>query len=266
MQAADERGRADDSGPADGAGRGTPRDDRGDRAHHGTVVRLLGGFQCLIDGRPVAVPRAEQRLLACLALADRPRPRSTIAGQLWPDSSEALALGRLRTALWRLRRVDVDVAQAVGDQVGLGGGVRDDVHELSVLAHHFIQAPSEANEQRLIELARAGELLPAWDDEWLAPERERVRQLRLHALERFGERLADEGRFGRAVEVGLALVADDPLRESARRVLIRAHAGEGNLHEALAQYRAYRDVMREELDIEPSPQMQALVLELGIGA
>jgi DNA-binding SARP family transcriptional activator len=226
---------------------------------------LLGGFRCLIDGRPIAVPRAEQRLLACLALADRPRPRSTIAGQLWPDSSEAHAMGRLRTALWRLRQVDTGLAQGVGEQVGLGGGVRDDVHELTVLAHHFVQAPSDANEQRLIELARAGELLPEWDDDWLAPERERVRQLRLHALERFGERLADEGRFGRAVEVGLALVADDPLRESARRVLIRAHAGEGNLHEALAQYRAYRDVMREELDIEPSPQMEALVLELGIG-
>ena len=65
---------------------------------------------------------------------------------------------------------------------------------------------------------------------------------------------------------GLALVADDPLRESARRVLIRAHAGEGNLHEALVQYRAYRDVMREELDIDPSPQMEALASELGIGA
>jgi len=48
-------------------------------------------------------------------------------------------------------------------------------------------------------------------------------------------------------------------------VLIRAHAGEGNLHEALIQYRAYREVMRDELDIEPSPQMEALAVELGIG-
>jgi DNA-binding SARP family transcriptional activator len=230
------------------------------------TLRLLGGFHLVIDGEPVVLPRAEQRLLACLALADRPRPRSTIAGLLWPETSEMHATGRLRTALWRLRRVHGGLAQGLGDQVGLGGRVRDDVHELTILAHHFLEAPSDANELRLVELARAGELLPDWDDDWLAPERERVRQLRLHALERFGERLAQEGNYGRAVEIGLALVADDPLRESARRVLIRAHAGEGNLHEALVQYRAYREVMREELDIEPSPQMEALASELGIGA
>jgi DNA-binding SARP family transcriptional activator len=231
----------------------------------GSSLRLLGGFDLVIDGRTVVVPRTEQRLLACLALADRPRPRSMVAGQLWPETSEAHAMGRLRTALWRLRQVHADLARGLGDQVGIGGGVRDDVHELTVLAHYFLEAPSEANEQRLVELARAGELLPEWDDDWLAPERERVRQLRLHALERFGERLADQGRYDRAVEVGLALVADDPLRESARRVLIRAHAGEGNLHEALVQYRAYRAVMREELDIDPSPQMEALASELGLG-
>ena len=37
-------------------------------------------------------------------------------------------------------------------------------------------------------------------------------------------------------------------------------------HEALVQYRAYRAVMRDELDIDPSPQMEALASELGIGA
>jgi DNA-binding SARP family transcriptional activator len=227
-------------------------------------LRLLGGFGCSIDGQAVTMPRAEQRLLACLALVDRPQPRWTIAGQLWPETSESHALGRLRTALWRLRQVDDGFARGVGDQVAIGGSVRDDVHELTVLAHHFLETPSEANERRLVELAGAGELLPGWDDDWLDVERERVRQLRLHAMERFGERLAEAGQFGRAVEVGLALVADDPLRESARRVLMRAHAGEGNLHEALAQYQAYRTVMREELDIDPSPQMEALVAELGI--
>ena len=115
-----------------------------------------------------------------------------------------------------------------------------------------------------MELAGAGELLPEWDEEWLAPEREQFRQIRLHALELVAERLADEGRFARAVEVSLAVVADDPLRESARRVLIRVHAAEGNLHDAVEQYRAYRDVMRAELGLDPSPQMEGLVNELGL--
>jgi DNA-binding SARP family transcriptional activator len=141
-----------------------------------------------------------------------------------------------------------------------------DVNELTDLVHRFLDAPIDADGPRLTELEGAGELLPEWEDEWLMPQRERFRQIRLHALERIGERLAEEGRFGRAVEVSLAVVADDPLRESAQRVLIRVYAAEGNVHEALTQYLAYREVMRDELGLEPSPQMDALIDELGIGA
>jgi DNA-binding SARP family transcriptional activator len=234
-------------------------------AHHQPIqLQLLGGFRLFVGVTAVVLPRAERRLLACLALADRPRPRSWAAGQLWPDASETLALGRLRTTLWRLRATSPALVSTPGDVVGLGAAVIDDVHELTVLASHFLEAPTPANEQRLTELAGAGELLPEWDDEWLLPERERVRQLRLDALERFGERLSDQGRFGQAVQIGLSLVADDPLRESARRVLIRAHAGQGNLHDAVAQYHAYRAVMRDELDLEPSPRMEELISELGL--
>jgi DNA-binding SARP family transcriptional activator len=67
------------------------------------------------------------------------------------------------------------------------------------------------------------------------------------------------------VEVSLAVVADDPLRESAQRVLIRIYVAEGNVHEAVARYRAYRETMRDELGLEPSPQMEALIDELGVG-
>ena len=49
-----------------------------------------------------------------------------------------------------------------------------------------------------------GELLSDWDDEWLAPDRERFRQLRLHLLEVTAERLSAQGYFGLAMEAALA--------------------------------------------------------------
>ena len=49
-------------------------------------------------------------------------------------------------------------------------------------------------------------------------------------------------------------------------MLIRIYAAEGNVHEAIVQYLAYRDVMRDELGLEPSQQMEALIDELGIGS
>jgi DNA-binding SARP family transcriptional activator len=172
-------------------------------------------------------------------------------------------MGRLRTALWRLGRSGWRLVDGSADGVELSTGVAVDVHELTILVHRFLDTPIDADAARLEALAEAGQLLPEWDEEWLAPERERFQQIRLHALELLAGRLAEEGRFGRAVEVSLAIVAEDPLRESARRVLIRVHAAEGNVNEALAQYRAYRDVMRDELGLDPSPQMEALIAELG---
>jgi DNA-binding SARP family transcriptional activator len=150
--------------------------------------------------------------------------------------------------------------------VALGPEVALDVRELTHLTHRLPHAPSSDDEGILELLAESGELLPDWDDEWLIADRERIRQLRLHALEQLSDRLASDGRFGLAVDAALMAIADDPLRESARRTLIRVHMAEGNVHDALEQYAAYRSIMRDDLGLDPSPQMEALMREFGIDA
>jgi DNA-binding SARP family transcriptional activator len=61
------------------------------------------------------------------------------------------------------------------------------------------------------------------------------------------------------VQVGLAAVAAEPLRESAHRLLIQGHLAEGNLAEAVRQYDFYRTLLSRELGIEPSPTIKRLV-------
>jgi DNA-binding SARP family transcriptional activator len=102
-------------------------------------------------------------------------------------------------------------------------------------------------------------LLPDWYDDWVLMERERHRQLSLHALEALAEKLIAVAQHGRAIGVALAAVANEPLRESAHRILIRAHLAEGNVGEAVRQYRLYRRLLRRQLGLDPSPQMEALV-------
>jgi len=109
------------------------------------------------------------------------------------------------------------------------------------------------------ECLLAGDLLPGWDDDWVVVERERIRQLRLHALEALCIRLAEQGQGGRAVDVGLLAVAAEPLRESAQRALVRAHQLDGNAAEALRQYASYRDLLADVLGLEPSRLMEDLV-------
>jgi hypothetical protein len=49
----------------------------------------------------------------------------------------------------------------------------------------------------------------------------------------------------------------EPLRESAQRALIKAHAAEGNLTEARRSYRAYHDLLRRELGVAPTGDFAA---------
>src|SRR5262249_14593389 len=103
------------------------------------------------------------------------------------------------------------------------------------------------------------ELLPGWYDDWLLPERERMRQIRLHRLEALCRHFSAEGRHALAIEAGLAAVAAHPLREGAQRLLIAAYLAQGNTAEAVRQCDACAAQLREALDIAPSPATRTLV-------
>jgi DNA-binding SARP family transcriptional activator len=219
-------------------------------------IGLLDDFELLSDGRPLTVPLRAQRLLAFLALADRPVLRPRVAGTLWPEAAAHRAGANLRSALWRLP--DARIMETTTSHVRLRPEVAVDFREAVALARRVIDG-SSGLDGRAVEGALSRDLLPDWDEEWLWVERERFRHLRLHALERLCERLTDAGRFGMAVEVGQLAVAGDPLRETAHGVLIRAHLAEGNRGAALRQYRVYAGLLRDELDADPSPSIAGLI-------
>jgi DNA-binding SARP family transcriptional activator len=146
----------------------------------------------------------------------------------------------------------------------LGANVTVDVRELLAVMRRALDQSSTLSDPFVAKLLEEGDLLPGWYDDWVLMERERLRQLRLHALEALCSRLADAGRFGLAVEVGLAAVWADPLRESAHRALMKAYLAEGNSGEALRQYLNCRRLLHEELGLYPSAQMEDLIRSLGI--
>lgn len=221
-------------------------------------IELLRGFVLLQEGEPVGVPLSVQRLLAFLALAARPLQRLYVAGSLWGDSPEERATGNLRTALWRLGRHGVRVVETEGTRLALRGSTEVDVREVVEEAERAIVDGAGLN-GRVSRLSAAGELLPDWYDEWVVAERERVRQLRLHGLEALCASLTAQRRFGEAAAAGTAAVVGEPLRESAHRILIQTYLAEGNVSDALRQYRLCRDLLRERLGIAPSPALQGLI-------
>ena len=222
-------------------------------------LTLLDAFDLRWDGRTVKLPTPAQRLLAYLAVENRPLHRGYVADALWLYSTEAHASGSLRSALWRIRRSSRELIEETDHQLRLGKTVRVDLHEAYTWASE-IQDPSRpVGAADVSEASTSAELLRDWYDDWVVFERERFRQCRAHALEVFCARLAAEGRFAEAIEVGLAAVHNEPLRESAHRAVISVHLAEGNRAEALRQYAHYRKLVTDQLGIQPSARMETLV-------
>jgi DNA-binding SARP family transcriptional activator len=229
------------------------------------ALSLLGRFALRCDDHEVTTPLAVQRLLAFLALKGRALPRHFVAGSLWSEVPEARASANLRATIWRATE-DVDVAIDVSSRVvGLRDRVVVDHQDALDQTHGLITTPSpDVDGDRPWTCPQAADvaqdLLPGWSDEWVVAERERLRQLRLHALESMCERYLTGGRPQRAIEVGLVAIASGPHRESAHRGLIRAHLANGDPESAVRVLEDFRTILGRDLGLRPSPMIEALAV------
>jgi DNA-binding SARP family transcriptional activator len=228
-------------------------------------LTLLDGFRLAWDGRECRLSPGARRLVALLGV-DGGGSRARIAGTLWPEATDERAHANLRTTLWRLRRRCVDPIGdgeellTVGETLGLVPGVRVDVTSFVAAVRHTLDPTSgPLNGYPMNALVAAGELLPGWYEDWVLGERERLRTLRLHALEALAERLTSARRYPEAVEAALAAVRAEPLRESATRALIAAHLAANNLAEAVRRFESFKDTLTTELGVRPTPELERLV-------
>lgn len=222
-------------------------------------IGLLRGFEFRSGDEPVQLPLSAQRVVAFLALQDRPVQRLYVAGTLWLDASESRANASLRTALWRLGRAGCALVEATPTHLSLARGVEVDVAEAKAVAAAMIGGAAAVPHEQTAVLYRAGEILPDWYEDWVLIEREHFRQLRLHALEALCEQLTAAGRFAEATEAGAAAVRAEPLRESAHRALIKTFLAEGNPGEAIRQYDHFESLLGAQLGLEPSSLLTDLM-------
>ena len=211
-----------------------------------------------IGSRVVKLTPTSQRLMAFVALHERPVRRNYVSGTLWPDVTEARAGANLRSALWRVPDVDGHpLVTASSTHLQLRPGLDVDFREALARSERLLAAAPCAALGKSLEVL-CNDLLPDWYEDWVIFERERYRQLRLHALDRACQQLIDARCYTDALQLALKANAAEPLRESTHRHLVRIHLAEGNLAEAVRQYHQYADMLRTELGAAPSQAMCAL--------
>jgi DNA-binding SARP family transcriptional activator len=219
-------------------------------------------FMLEIAGTPVPLPIHAQRVLAFLAVANSARGgcrRSTLAERLWSDVPLERAHASLRTALWRIRLAHLHLVHTFRDTIRLSDQLQVDVHESLDQAERLLSDRADllAGDTRVTTLA--AELLPGWEEDWLLLERERVRQVQLHALEALAYRLRCQGRYAQALDAAFVAIEVEPLRESAHTTLIEIHLAEGNVANAYLQFDRYVELLWRELRLSPSDGFLALL-------
>ncbi len=232
-----------------------------------TRLRLLGRFELTIDGVPRTVPIAGRTVLALVALAERPVPVSDAAATLWPATDPGWAPERLRYAMESLERAGLDLVDERDGMLSLCPNVRVDVAESLATAAWISSMPAAVAvplDEVAAEVRRWGDLLPGWSDDHILIERERVRRIRLRALEELAERSLRDGRARDAIEAASAAVEAEPLRERAWSALIRAHLAAGDAPGAIRRYAAFHRLLFGELRRVPSIDLEDLVPPLTV--
>jgi DNA-binding SARP family transcriptional activator/class 3 adenylate cyclase/tetratricopeptide (TPR) repeat protein len=234
---------------------------------------LLGPFRATLDGDPITrfATNKVRALLAYLGVEiDRPHPRSSLAGLLWPDWPERSALANLRNALANLRA-------AIGDRSASPPWllITRETIQFNAASDHWIdvaacgellQAGTVTSEplEQAIALYRGPfmESFSAGDstiyEDWMSLTRERLQRQVLAAFQRLIERHEGQGKYGRACEAAWRWIELAPWQEGAHQALMRLLALSGQRGAALAQYEACRRALQEELAVEPGEETRRL--------
>ena len=223
-----------------------------------TRLRLLGGWQLVVDGTERALGHREQRLVAVLGLRGR-TARAQVESELWPDSTDQRALASLRRAVLQCQQRCPGLLEASRLTIALAPATQVDADDLRRAAGLTRLPMTDQVAGELLAALRGPELLPGWYDDWAVEERGRLEQLRAEALERVASYALEQGALSLAIDAARSASEVEPLRELPREVSIRAHLDRGDVAGALHEFRRYSTVLLDEVGVAPSDRVLALV-------
>jgi DNA-binding SARP family transcriptional activator/tetratricopeptide (TPR) repeat protein/energy-coupling factor transporter ATP-binding protein EcfA2 len=223
-------------------------------------IQLLSRLQLFYHGEPLRfnAPGKTAALLAYLLIhRERRVSRETLAFALWPDESEDKARANLRRHLQLLQRTlppNPDRPWLLSDRGEVQWNPQCDFR-LDVL--DFERLSSEADGIGAAIESYLGDLLADNFDDWLLPERERLRRMQCSNLERLTDKHRRDRDFRNAILSAQALLAHDPWREDTIRTLMSLRYESGDRAGALQEYEAFAQRLRHDMGVEPMPETQA---------
>lgn len=239
-------------------------------------IKFLGDFQLSYDDKTVTSVNTVrmQSLLVYLVLhRHTPLPRQQLAFLFWPDTTEVQARADLRNLVYLLRHALPEADQFLKVDPQTLQWRPDAPFTLDV--NDFERTVARANQaeaardlaaaqtafQEAVALYR-GDLLSRCYEEWLLPERERLHQVFVKAIEQLVPLLEDQRCYDEAIHYAQHLLRYDPPHEATYRRLMRLYALKGDRAGALRIYHQCATVLQRELEVEPSQETREVYQSL----
>lgn len=246
------------------------------------LVCLLGSFRFLRHGRPLnlLITGKAMTLLAELALRlDNGVPREELLETLWPEQDAVHSTVSLNSLVYSLQRQLRDDLQDAATLVYANGcytlnkqaGVSTDIARFDAHVRRGTRLAADGKDvaaahafQYALDLYR-GDLYTGTNI-YAVIERERLRASFLSVLAWLADRDYREGDDQAALGHALRLLAYDPCREDAHRVVMRIRVRRGERAQALRQYRVCEEVLRREFDVAPEVLTRELFDQVRAGS
>jgi len=227
------------------------------------LVRVLGPVVAdLADAEKYDPPSVGQRkLLALLAL----RAGRAVGADTICDLFE-LTPGAVRTTVSRLRKALGDAL--VTESQGYALHAETDVQRFQAL----VASAKTAGTSQAVELRRdalalfAQPALDEFSDEpWAMAEVTRLTELRSSVVEDLIESHIAVGEFDAAIDELHRHLLDHPYRDRPQELLMQALALSGRQVEALRAFQEYRELLIEEVGVDPGPAITELDRQITVG-
>lgn len=248
------------------------------------TITTLGQVAIALDNVPLdGLPHKAKALLIYLACRGEPQPRTTLVGMLWPEHGEKQAMTSLRVTLTHLRK-------AVGPYLSITRQIvamnQASAYQVDLLALEkgisLVQHPANASGvQSVAQLEKLSQALAYYQgdflsgfmvsdsqafEEWITFERERLRMQTIAAMQSLVAGYMKLGRYREGLTEAMRLLHLDPLREESHRQLMRLFAHRGQRSAALQQFENCRQILDEELGVEPTAETVTLHEQIRTGA
>lgn len=189
--------------------------------------------------------------------------REQIGNAFWPEIEEPSKLRlRFKNDLYRLRRaVGKDIVLYKDDRYGFNRS-SDYEYDLEAFEGFLYQAELAQDPKIQIELYQKamqlvrGHFLEDIDSIWVEPERERINQKFLSTLLTLANLLKNNNQVHEAIATYQQAIEHDPTFEAAYSESMKIYIQLDDRVSGLKLYEIYKEMMKNELDLPPSPEME----------